>query len=352
MLRVSRPIPFLDLAFTLRVNGALPDAAFLGPTVRGLLGYGLRATCCGHESSGGGGCDLGEACVFSYLFDGAISSRLAARHPELDALPKPFVVRFNPAARSLSHSDLEFSIRLIGDAIALAPHVAEAVLARESSGFGARSSHYTTQSIAVNGNSVWFRDRGIRHESVSESIRPYIAPRCFPCFELPVDCSSLRFRFDAPTALDFDQDFAALAPALLKSIGTRARLLSLGYTSCLHVPTGCTYVDPRAFKTLSTDLRSIRIDRRSTRHGERVVLDGFVGSAVIAGPWHEHLCAIENMAAFGVGHHTSFGFGDVSFECVAQPQGTLPLHRAKGRIVAAHRSLPRWIQLRGERLRK
>lgn len=358
-----RALPFLDLSFTLRVEGQLPDLPFLGPTVRGLLGHGLRQTCCGHGCDDEGRCELGESCTYAYLFDGALPHRIAIERHELDALPKPFVLLIdgvNSSALTTStqrvHGNhVHFGVRLIGDATALAPQVATAVKAREPFGFGARSHRFQLETVRVNGTANWQRCIDASLEALEDSlrVRGAAAPLLAAQLAIPRQPCAIRFTFDTPLSLDFAANPAILGGRLLSSIQRRVWLLECGYATGRTPSSPPRSVDESRFTTISTDLHTFRVDRRSTRHGGRVVLDGLTGSAVIHGPWHDYAACLANITQFGVGLNTSFGFGRTSCVLVDSPttpsseqadpdQQPTPNRRPYSRI-------PRWVQLRGPR---
>ncbi len=338
-------LPYLDLHFRLRVHGPVPDLPFLGPTVRGLLGYGLRQTCCGHDADARGACRLGESCTYAYLFEGPLQLRDSMRRLTLDALPQPFLPLVDPpdrdrgmpaqAGAAVDAQTVRFGIRLIGTACELAPAVIDAIAARERFGFGARSWRYTVEAA------------GPRHATTaSTGSRATPAPSA-----LPSGGAALRLSFVTPTALTGTTSrHDLLGAALIDSAAARLWLLEQAYGvggPRRSIPRAAS---PADFRTISVATRPWSLTRRSTRHGRVTRLEGAVGEAIVEGPWHRHSTLLAAIERYGVGRNITFGFGRIRTEVLrsetngrhsaAQPQ------RDAGSLARAAR-LPRWIRLRG-----
>lgn len=352
-------LPHLDLHFSIRVSGPVPDLPFLGPTVRGLLGYGLRQTCCGHDADESGRCRLGEACSYSYLFEGPPQHRLLARRLELTALPQPFMPLLEPtdgANRTGQH--LGFGIRLFGAAMQLAPQVGRAVIAREPFGFGARSRGYRTEEIAIDGATAWsrFRDPACDelHGAIASRIARAVAVdealhhRSLVCRD-----SIARWRFVTPVALrDGPVRYGDWGRLLLDGVQRRAWLLEHAYPmSDVRVRATPRPIRTDGFETTSVEVQPVEFTRRSTRHGRVVRLSGAIGSVAIRGPWAQHAELIARAMRYGVGRWNSFGFGRVEVALEDLPPQTMPCAPADTQAARERRarvSIPRWLRLRGQ----
>lgn len=366
-------LPTLDLFFTIRVHGPVPDLPFLGPTVRGLLGYGLRQTCCGHEACADGACSLGDNCTYSYLFEGPLQYRTARRRLALDAFPQPFLPLVDPPATttngaattpdahrpSSSSQEVRFGLRLIGAACELSSAVIDAIVAREQCGFGARSTGYTVLNVD-HGAKVQPNPWCCEHAS-----KPADGLAYRPSKEAIIPANSLlQFRFKTPVSLDRRvRDTANLGAELVDAAARRLWLLEQAYGVGIPDRSIPRAIDGREFNTISTTLAPWEITRRSTRHGRVVRLNGTLGAATIEGPWHRHATLLSAMMHYGIGRNTTFGFGRLEIESRDQgaPIGSTRVSHAnsiaqlaKGASHANQRGsiarsagVPRWIRLRG-----
>ena len=376
------PLAYADLTFSLRVHGPAPDLPFLGPTVRGLLGYGLRQTCCGHDADERGACSLGDSCTYAYLFEGPVQLRSRRRGLELDALPQPFLPLVAPPGRADRGADpqrVRFGIRLIGHASDLAPAVVDAIVARERHGFGARSHAFTVESARIERSpGPWTevpRAHPASDHGESDALR-----------RLPRGVARMRFRFDAPIALGVPRGARAprhllaqdcierparalLGAAMVDAMARRLWLLEHAYGhSSATIRSIPRAEDPAQFATRDLSLQPFAVDRRSTRHGRTVHLEGSVGHATIEGPWSRLTPLLAAARDFGIGRHITFGFGRVSLElpgagrardAVLSAEGAPPPSAGKADAsVQPTRSsaraeirrpprAPRWVRLRG-----
>ena len=347
----------LDIHFTIRVEGIPPDLAFLGPTVRGLLGYGLRQSCCGHDADDGGRCALGEACAYSYLFEGPVQQRMHADQLELKALPQPFLTLVAPPhERRADPRRVTFGYRLFGNATDLAAEVATALFAREQFGFGARSCGYTVESIAIEHTTIWTRLADPSCDAFAEQIRQQairtrhiasanvgVAPT------VPPANSTLVWRFYTPLSIGAPvRCQSKWTERLLDAACRRKWLLERAYGDQYarqrSIPRA---MDASAFETVESSVAPFRFERRSTRHGAVVQLQGDLGTVSIHGPWYQHVELLASIARYGLGQSTTFGFGRVEFE-VARVQTAATTPATSSTLRAQSRAaLPRWVRLRG-----
>lgn len=364
-------LPALDIHFTVRVEGPAPDLPFLGPTVRGLLGYGLRQSCCGHDADGQGRCSMGESCAYSYLFEGPLQRRLEAEGVGVDALPQPFVTLVDPPDPGRTQSQrVTFGFRLLGTAIELAPQVAAAVLARERFGFGARSLGFVLEAVALSHNTVWTRRLDASCDALAEAVRGAL-PRAIGAdavgspsssapsalSQLPAGICTVQWEFRTPLSLrPAACGRSDMAERLLDSANRRAWLLERAYGAQHLLQRSLPHpIDGGRFATHDVTLQPIRIERRSTRHGRVVVLTGDVGTVSVTGPWRDYTRLLAAIERYGLGQSTTFGFGRVRLSYAPQSSGVAPpplLGPRPAAIPVDHRhpirsKLPRWVRLRG-----
>jgi hypothetical protein len=353
------PISYLDIHFTITVAGQAPDLPFLGPTVRGLLGYGLRAHCCDHAAEATGRCAMGDACAYAYLFEGPLQRAMDAERLVLDALPQPFIPLVDaPHAKRASGSTVRFGVRLLGNAIDLAPTVAAAIRCREAHGFGTRSHAFRLEQVELAGTPVWQRARDCFADQLEEAIRARVPfARSVPKpVTVPAGRSTVRWTFRTPVAVaPWPKRTEDWPTSLIDGMSRRLWLLERAY--CLHsahraIPRA---IDPSAFALRRCELHRFDFARRSTRHGSVVRLGGSVGVLEIEGPWSALAPLLANAAVCGVGQSTSFGFGQVDLEVLgptapATQRATGASTARRGAARSPRSSTPRWIRLRGERI--
>jgi hypothetical protein len=351
------PLSYLDIRFTVTVSGQAPDLPFLGPTVRGLLGYGLRDRCCGHAADEAGRCSLGEACTYAYLFEAPVQRRVASAVDELDALPQPFIPLVDPpAAARAPERQLRFGIRLLGDATALAPQVVDAVFSREPCGFGARSTGFRVEELGLGGLTAWRRVAGGGADEAAEAVRTRMVSATQRPDPLPLSAgdTTLLFRFRAPVSLCRSApDRRAWAAQILDAAARRRWLLESAYGAMGAPPPLPREVDVSGFSTEWESVRPFSFARRSTRHGRTVRLSGLVGELAIRGPWARHAVLLTDAVSCGIGRSCSFGFGLIEIEPAHEMQrlhqapdrATNPVLRSSSR--ADRLNKPRWLRLRG-----
>ncbi len=318
----------------LEIELALPHAGlevdFLGPTLRGLIGYGLREVACHHASDQHGRCSCPARCDYAYLFEGA---HPAPPHVLLDrssALPQPFRLLVPAPHSARDPHAVRFAIRLFGSrAIGLAPRVIDAIDARRPHGIGFRAAHYTLADAAIGPT------RTLRLGTAATPAR------------------TLDVRFLTPTMLRQsqrapDQTASPHAPAttgtdLVRAGRARAWLLAHAYGSgAAHLPdhhlSDATGRAPRVTLAGQPALASWRIRRHSGRQHRTVDLAGVMGQCTFDGNWSAERWWLGIAHEIGLGRHTSFGLGHVQLPDVE------PAHAEP---TCARTRLPRWIQLRG-----
>ena len=282
-------LPSVDLRFRIRVD-VEPELEFLGPTVRGLLGHGLRQVACTHGGHGSERCAAGARCAYARLFEGATARSALVPGPDGLTPPAPLVVELDApfAARPVAEDGtIGFCVRVFGSAILDADHIIEAVAARQRSGFGARSSRYDLVSLrredSTQADSVQLRDRG-------EVIFDFLTPL------------SLRHGQRPEQSID--------ANRLVEAARRRDWVMRVLYghddEAAAMGPPGPT-VDGD-FTMVAQTTRRWAMSRRSGRQSRAVPMEGLLGRVVLAGDWRKEqwLPTIERLH---VGKYAIFGFG-------------------------------------------
>lgn len=318
----------LDLALHLPRGGLSVD--FLGPTLRGLLGYGLRETACTHGSDRSGRCSCPERCAYAHLFEGTVPDSLAS----YATVPQPFRLIVDAPGAPREPDTVRFTVRLFGQrAIALAPLVVDAIDARRHHGIGSRESAYE-----------------LRHAELSPSRRCVIGAATAD----PRSAQTIDFRLVTPTLLRKSQRAAETITAedLIHAGRTRAWLLACSYgEGALAMPTR-TVTGTSDFGVTEVSIAQWRIRRHSGRQHRAIDLSGVFGRCAVTGDWSNEHWWLRHAVELGIGKYTSFGLGSV--ECSARTEPCTPQWRAASThvgqepIIRRRRTrLPRWVQLRG-----
>jgi hypothetical protein len=318
----------LDLALHLPSGGLGVD--FLGPTLRGLLGYGLREIACNHGSDRSGRCACPGRCGYAHLFEGTVPSSLGG----YATVPQPFRLVVDAPGAAREPDMVRFTVRLFGHrAIALAPLVVDAIDARSRHGIGSRESTYE-----------------LVHAELGPSRRCVLDPdaagtRC---------PRAVDFRFITPTMLRKSQLAAhsVVGDDLLHAGRTRAWLLARSYGEGDCTLRSLQGTGATSLNLVDASVTPWRIRRHSGRQHRAIDLSGVLGRCTVAGDWSSEDWWLRHAAELGVGKYTSFGLGSV--ECSPRPEPCMPRPRAVTNHVREEpinrrrrARLPRWVQLRG-----
>lgn len=339
-------LPTADLTFTLRLARRGLNVEFLGPTLRGLLGYGLRDIACPHASDPHGHCACPQACNYAYLFEGVPPFTLGSHRALYSAVPQPFTLLVDPISIAAKARDaVTFCVRLFGvRAIELAPLVVSAIESRTAHGIGSTQTPFHIEHVAL-------------------SARHHIELRA-PLSDIDLTRRSvLKWTFETPVSLRAAHRFVTNVSAvdIMKAGRLRSWLLARCYgdeaARAMRAP---DEVHSRAFRTLHSDLTPWRIRRQSGRQQRAVNLEGVVGSIEIEGAWERERWWTQGISMVHLGKYATFGLGRVS--CARKAvESTTWGERSEGEhsdIVGEQERktdkptgrparVPRWIQLRG-----
>ena len=335
-----------DLAFTLTTSGGPLGLEFLGPTLRGLFGYGLRAVACPHASDQNGRCCAPDCCDYAHLFEGIPPPSLGTHRNEYTAVPQPFVLLVDPPRSVASAPNappvIKFVLRLFGDrAIALTPSVIRAVESRTKVGIGPQRAAFRVSHV--------------------EQAAPQSIPVGAPLL-LSQHAPDSVARLDFLTPLSLRHGGKAItnptAADLVESGRRRLWLLARCYgdAAATHIPMPAPGAKA-VFRTREAEWKPWRIVRHSGRQHCAVGLGGVLGHIVIAGPWQHEQWWLQTCHIVGVGRCGTFGFGRVDVKCSADNASATHCRAdvAEAQTVTnfdandhrGRKRLPRWINLRG-----
>lgn len=128
--------------------------------------------------------------------------------------------------------------------------------------------------------------------------------------------SNIRVKFQTPTDL---KSAAGAGPAEFSVLLARARdrvstLRSLYGPGPLEIDFRGLAKRARSVKTVSSDVRRVAVERRSSRTGQRHRIGGFTGFADYQGDLAEFLPYLEAAQWTGVGRHCAWGNGYITTE--------------------------------------
>lgn len=323
---------YLDLMFDCQLEVPLQRIPFLGPTLRGMLGHGLRALACPHQPSGDGYCAEGERCVYSYLFEGPSGRGHGRAARRAIHLPQPFVLLVDPPSSRLVRHSVHFGVRLFGAAIDSADLFARAVESRGRHGLGAAHAPFRILGVSARRGVVPLLSAG---GARSRNGRTRVVELLF---RTPVFLHGTRRGHGRATPPSGN--------ALVEAIRRRAELLRLAARVGSNLGRGsASGSEATGFRLVHHECRQWSIYRRSGRQNRVIQLHGLLGRVCVEGPWDAEPELLEVLSIIRLGKHTSFGLGDV---VVNSPEvsGEGSHHRETSRR-RNHRDIPRWIRLRG-----
>jgi CRISPR-associated endoribonuclease Cas6 len=131
--------------------------------------------------------------------------------------------------------------------------------------------------------------------------------------------SRIRVEFQTPTELKANGQLANSSfPALLARARDRVSTLRALYgEGPLPIEFRELAARAKAVKTVSSDLRPVAVERRSTRTGQRHSIGGLVGFAEYEGELAEFLPYLQAASWTGVGRHCTWGNGHITIKVLA-----------------------------------
>jgi hypothetical protein len=273
--------------FTIEALETIHLPRYAGTTLRGGLGTILRRLVCYRPGAKCRQCDLGNDCVYSYLFRTAPPEDAEALST-LNAVPRPFVAQgpldtpstFDPGER------LVFDIVLVGRALAYAPYFVLAYQQLGNAGLGQGRGRFKLQRVRALG----LEEQAVVFEATDGAVRPT---------DLDVQATALEAMADD---LPSDRlDVAFLTPTRLKHRGRYVRwgppfhvlvrrlldrVSSLSYFHCGE-RWGIDFKDwierAKEVKIADAATRWADWERYSGRQDQRVKMGGLVGPITYVG---------------------------------------------------------------------
>lgn len=313
-MRSLTPLPSTDLRFALQAD-RVPDLPFLGPTIRGMLGHGLRRVACGHggEASSVARCPAGARCAYARIFEGASERLRLVDGAEAASPPPPMVIEVAGPDATDPHR-VEFCVRLFGTAIRDASAVVEAVAERQSAGLGARGNWFELISLERSDENA-LKGAG---ESGSMTILDALDSVG------PAEIQAVRFDLHSPTSIRGRSGCASLIDPIALVHAARRRdwfmrrvhgLEDHGSIGSARAPSA---PDPASFHVTAECASVFKLSRRCGRQGGAMPMQGVVGSIVIEGAWKREPWLVD-VERLHIGKYAAFGFGAVSVTALTEP---------------------------------
>lgn len=298
----ERCLPCVELGFEAMLATRDHGLRYLGPTLRGAFGFAFKDLVCqvGHRICER--CTMRPTCPYPAIFDGVppADRSVMRKYPNV---PQPWVLVCAGPEEWLGRPDeLRFGIRLFGPAARFAPYIVETMLEIGRRGLGPRRVPFELRSVRSDERGLWSAGGG------SVVVPPALdaTTRNLPTGRI------LRFRFETPIDLGLDRDEPVDGLRLVLAGRRRLFLLETFY-GAVGEHTEVRF-PAEAFRTLDARVRPWRIQRYSGRQQRKVPLVGLVGEITIEGPWPHAgrwLTAVERT---GIGKHTTFGFGRITWQ--------------------------------------
>lgn len=292
------------------VDGRLPQ--FLGPTLRGGLGYTLRRMVCVTRLPDCASCLLRYRCAYPVLFQ-PFASKAASQGGRYERMPVPFILRvpFGPSwsPQRRAGDILEFELVLVGRANLDLPYYVLALMDLGKMGLGP-----TRHRLRLEAVDAWTAEGFVplyRSEDAVLRADPPLLQLDQLLNSLPTAAGPLLgVRFLSPVRLDLQGDlvypvtFGQLVRALLE----RLRALAACYGG-LDLPE-VSLEQAAQVRTATDRTRWVDLTRYSTRQRTHMQIGGAVGTVFYEGadfsPFAGLLAAGEWL---GVGKLTSMGLG-------------------------------------------
>jgi hypothetical protein len=291
----------IRLDVTIMIRDPLPNGYFIGPTVRGLLGYAVKRASCVTDHGECARCLLRNACAYPLIFAHEAgegpkgAGRLTA--PEYSVMVDP------PGAfDGLRH--IRFTIWLFGNAARWMPQVIDGILRSESSGFGSSGASFTLLEVRSGSTVVWSRSAPA---ALLNPIPIPLVTRTGPVGQ------TLRLRMITPLELQPSAKTPGMSLVFALILSARRRWRVMCEVSG-SAPPQEDRIEDAQFQVLDHRTVLWTGHRRSVSEGTAMPLQGVLGEMIIAGPWERAGDWLRALDAIAVGRHTSFGMGRLQWD--------------------------------------
>jgi hypothetical protein len=303
-------VRYIELEFEARLSGersSLPP--FLGPTLRGALGYLLKQTVCQIRGGDCGSCVLQAVCAYPAIFEGiAPQGRKIMRR--YDNIPQPFVLLPDgPLVNAADSPTLTWGMRLFGDACRYWPYLVHVYKTAGERGLGSRRIQCQLERVTdrVGNATLWSSEQAQTAQPTAGSIAPENSA-------VPARCT-LRWTFQTPVRI---AAVSAGPVGIDLFLAGRRRFQIMDYfygNSGDESPMPASgRIEADEFTTTACTLEPWRLQRYSGRQHRRMTLDGLIGEITIEGPWGKTGPWLHAVPLIHLGKATSFGFGRVKWE--------------------------------------
>ena len=291
-------LEIVDLEIEATLAHADHGLTFLGPTIRGGLGYVLKRLVQPSETTSRPQ-DGRRRDAYSVIFEGMPPENRSVMR-RYKTVPPPFTLRIAPpGCWDGSPRHLRFSVRLFGESSHWISDIAAAIEQMGSDGLGRHRTRFDVDSMIP--------------KTVMRAKGQEIGTRTN--LRAASQDGTLRWRFNTPvqfTKAPAAREAAEFDPLQLILAGRRRwhLMTSLFGHPSTNVP---DRIEASDFRVVSRSIKPWSISRFSGRQKRAVPLSGILGEVHIEGPWSragDWITAIEHLH---LGKHVSFGFGNVQW---------------------------------------
>lgn len=301
------PIPHATLFFQIRAREKVALPGYLGSTLRGGLARAMRrVVCVARQVRDCQQCPFVQACVYAAVFE-TPRPRWAERYPTLASVPHPMVIEPPPESGPCDRGEiLEFAVRLFGRATDQWAHVVVAAYRMAEAGLGRARARFEIIRVldgGPGGKSLWKNGDLVPHASVTIAHGVPLAdgwPR------------RVEIKFLTPTRL-VEGGRLLRRPtlqALVRSLAFRAATISYFHCGLDWDPTPVEEAAQGDAQEVEAQFTWKSLQRFSSRQGQKVPLDGFLGRVVYEGDVIQQLFPLLRLGEIlHAGKGTVFGLG-------------------------------------------
>lgn len=313
-LRVAR------YRFTLRALEPLHLPPYKGSALRGGFGQTLKRLTCFNPSACATKCQLGNDCVYGYLFETAVPPEAEVLSKN-ESIPRPFVIEPPLDRQELYAVDdrLNFHVVLFGRAIAYLPYfvltfqqLGNAGLGRRLESLEGRRGRYALEAVWALGpdEAIPVFDAG---SGQLRSVELSAGPETWMQLASAWSADRLTVEFLTPTRLRHDDRWVSAGPpfpALVKALLSRLSSLAYFHGGVRWETDFRGWIDRAAEVNLAQATTTwVDWERYSGRQQQRIEMGGLVGTATYTGDLAPYRPLLALGELLHVGKGTVFGNG-------------------------------------------
>ncbi len=307
-------IPIHHLSFHCRWTTDARLPGYLGSTLRGAFGWGLKHCACMLKQQKCPTCVLNTACAYAVLFATEQYER-KEYGGAVNARPHPLVFQPNNQGAIVGREgeNWDFSLLVIGHARDFLSHIIYSVKTMGEVGIGVGAKQglgrFTLEKATADGTTVFDAETGQLNNTV--------AARSLALGEAKEDVCRLRVRLRTPLRLKQENRLQTALPfhVLVRAVLRRISALESAYGQ------GEPALDYRGLVRRAEEVRleesTLRwhdLLRYSNRQQQKVSLSGLTGTAVYSGDLGEFVPLLDYARQVHVGKQTLFGLGRMEIE--------------------------------------